>query len=49
MGLAYGATDEGSSGGARRVGVVIDEKGQVLIYEPKVNARSWPAEVVTQL
>jgi peroxiredoxin Q/BCP len=49
MGLAYGATREGSRGGARRVGVVIDGDGKIVSYEPSANAGTYPADVLATL
>jgi peroxiredoxin Q/BCP len=46
MGLAYGATDASSSGGAKRVGVVIGPDGKVKHYFPKVDARAFPEEAL---
>ncbi len=47
MGLAYGAaTEPGTGGYAKRVGVVIDPEGKVLHYNPSVNAKGFPAEAL---
>lgn len=49
MGLAYGACDDAKAATAARIGVVIDTQGVVKAFYPKVDARSWPAEVVQTL
>ncbi len=49
MGLAYGACDDNKATHARRIGVVIDAKGVIVRYEPKVDAKSWPAELLATL
>lgn len=49
IGLAYGATDQDSTRGARRIGVVIDEQGVIQEYERKVNAADYPAQVLSRL
>lgn len=49
LGLAYGAATDASAGNAQRVGIVIDPQGKVKQYHPKVDARSWPAELLTTL
>jgi hypothetical protein len=46
MGLAYGATEAGATGGARRIGVIVDEGGAVLDYRPRVDAAGYPAEAL---
>ena len=49
MGIAYGATEAGASGGARRVGCVIDPKGKIKEWLPKVDAASYPRDVLTRI
>jgi len=49
MGVAYGAADDASTGNARRVGVVIDPEGKVREWLPKVDAKTYPQEVVGRL
>jgi thioredoxin-dependent peroxiredoxin len=49
LGLAYGAADTPASTNARRVGVVIGPDGKVKEWLPKVDARSYPQEVVKRL
>ena len=49
MGMAYGACDDASASSARRIGVVVDGDGIVKSYEPKANARSFPADVLATL
>lgn len=49
-GRAYGAADEGQeSGGARRVGVVIDPQGNIKEWLPKVDAASYPTDVLSRI
>jgi peroxiredoxin Q/BCP len=49
MGLAYGAADEGVAGNARRVGVVIGPDAKVKEWLPKVDARTYPQEVLKRI
>ena len=49
LGVAYGAADTPASTSARRVGVVIGPDGKVKEWLPKVDARSYPKEVVKRL
>jgi thioredoxin-dependent peroxiredoxin len=49
MGVAYGAADDTSAGAARRVGVVISPDGKIEQWHAKVDARSWPAQLVAAL
>jgi peroxiredoxin Q/BCP len=49
MGLAYGAADSTISANARRVGVVIGPDGRVREWLAKVDARTYPQEVVKRL
>jgi peroxiredoxin Q/BCP len=50
MGVAYGAAEPGdTSGFAKRVGVVIDPQGNVKEYLPKVDAGSYPTEVLARI
>jgi peroxiredoxin Q/BCP len=49
LGLAYGAADTPASTNAQRVGVVIGPDGKVKEWLPKVDARSYPQEVVKRL
>jgi len=49
LGVAYGAADSAAAGSARRVGVVIGPDGKVREWLPKVDARSYPQEVVKRL
>jgi peroxiredoxin Q/BCP len=49
VGLAYRATEPGATGGAARVGVLIDPDGRIKDYRPKVSAREYPAEVLALL
>jgi peroxiredoxin Q/BCP len=49
MGLAYGATDPGSTANARRVGVVVGPDGKVKEWLPKVDAGSYPNDVLKRI
>jgi peroxiredoxin Q/BCP len=49
MGVAYGAADDTSASHARRVGVVIDPEGKVKEYLPKVDASSYPRDVLARI
>jgi peroxiredoxin Q/BCP len=49
MGVAYGAADDTKAGNARRVGVVIDPQGKIKEWLPKVDARGYPADVLTRI
>jgi peroxiredoxin Q/BCP len=49
MGLAYGATDPGSTSNARRAGVVIDPQGRVKEYLAKVDSGTYPSEVLKRI
>ena len=49
MGVAYGAADDAKASTARRIGVVIDPEGKIAQYHAKVDARSWPAELLQTL
>ena len=46
MGLAYGSTSEGEKGNAKRVGCVIDPDGNIKDWRAKVDAGSYPSEVL---
>ncbi len=49
MGVAYGAADSAAASTARRVGVVVGPDGRVTSWEPKVDAKSWPRQVLARL
>lgn len=49
MGLAYGAADTREDPKARRAGVVIGPDGRIVEYLPKVDAASYPHEVLQRL
>jgi peroxiredoxin Q/BCP len=48
IGTAYGANADPTKG-AQRVGVVIARDGTIKEWHAKVDARSWPAQVVQTL
>jgi thioredoxin-dependent peroxiredoxin len=47
--MAYGAADAGQSASARRVGVVIDAEGKIKEYLPKVDAATYPTDVLSRI
>jgi peroxiredoxin Q/BCP len=49
VGMAYGACDDAKTSSARRVGVVIDPEGNVKEYLPKVDAASYPEQVLKRI
>jgi peroxiredoxin Q/BCP len=49
MGIAYGAAADAKAATAQRIGIVIDPQGKVKQFHPKVDARTWPAELLTTL
>ncbi len=49
MGVAYGATEEGAGGGAKRIGVVIGPDGKIKEWLPKVDAGKYPTEVLARI
>lgn len=49
LGVAYGAADSPTSGGARRIGVVIGPDGKVREWLPKVDAKTYPQEVLKRI
>lgn len=50
MGVAYGAAEPGDAKGfAKRVGVVIDPNGQIKEWLPKVDAASYPTDVLARI
>ena len=49
VGLAYGATEPGSTRGATRAGVLIGPDGRIKDYRPKVVAKEYPAQVLALL
>ncbi len=49
MGLAYGATEAGASGGAKRIGVIVGPDGVVKEFVPKADSRKWPTEALAKI
>ena len=49
MGIAYGAADSRDAAGARRVGVVIGPDGKVKEWLPKVDAKTYPKDVLARI
>jgi peroxiredoxin Q/BCP len=49
MGVAYGAGDDERAAMARRVGVVIDAEGRIKEWMAKVDARTYPQEVLKRI
>ncbi len=48
MGIAYGAAGEGDAY-AKRVGCVIDPEGKIKEWLPKVDAASYPTDVLARI
>ena len=46
MGVAYGATEKGASGGAKRIGVVIGPDGTIKDWKGKVDAKTYPTDAL---
>lgn len=49
MGVAYGAADSREVANARRVGVVIGPDGKVKEWLPKVDAKTYPQDVLARI
>ncbi len=49
VGLAYGACSDAKASTAKRIGIVIDPQGKVAQYHPTVDAKTWPAELLSTL
>ena len=49
MGLAYGATDPGSTSSARRMGVIVGPDGKVSHAWAAVKARDFPQQALDAL
>ena len=49
IGLAYGACDSAKDEYARRIAYLIDEKGKIVQAHPKVDARTYPKEQLSNL
>ena len=49
LGLAYGACDDAKAATHRRVGVVIDPAGKIAQYFAKVDAKTFPTELLSSL
>lgn len=49
MGEAFGATEKGASGGAKRIGVVIGPDGTVIEFVPKADSRTFPQDALKLL
>ena len=49
MGIAYGATEKGASGGAKRIAVILDKDGKVKQFIPKADSKTFPVEALTML
>lgn len=49
MGVAYGATESGASGGAKRIGVVIGPDGKIKEWKGKVDAKTFPQDALKTL
>jgi peroxiredoxin Q/BCP len=49
MGVAYGAAASATAGNAQRVGVVIGADGKVVEWLPKVDAKTYPQDVLKRI
>jgi len=49
MAVAYGAADPGQAQYAKRVGVVIDPEGNIKEWLAKVDAKSYPKDVLERI
>jgi len=49
IGLAYGATEPGATGNAKRIAYVIDPQGKIKEAHEKVDARTYPQEQLKTL
>lgn len=49
MAVAYGAADPGQTQYPRRVGVVIDPEGNIKEWLAKVDAKSYPQDVIKRI
>ncbi len=49
LGISYGACEKPSDTYAQRIAYLIDEKGKILEVFPKVDARTFPEEVLKTL
>jgi thioredoxin-dependent peroxiredoxin len=49
MGVAYGAAASATATNAQRVGVVVGSDGRVKEWLPKVDARTYPQEVLKRI
>jgi peroxiredoxin Q/BCP len=49
LGLAYSACDDAQASNARRVGVIIGPDGKVKAYYPKVDARAFPQQALSEV
>ncbi len=49
MGVAYGAADDATQATARRAGVVIGADGKIREWLAKVDAKSYPQDVLARI
>jgi peroxiredoxin Q/BCP len=49
VGICYGAADDANAPMAKRVGVVIDPNGKIKEWLPKVDAASYPTDVLARI
>jgi peroxiredoxin Q/BCP len=49
LGLAYGAADDAKATNAKRIGVVIGPDGRIKEWLPKVDAKTYPTEVLQRI
>jgi thioredoxin-dependent peroxiredoxin len=49
VGLAYGAASSAEAGTAQRIGVVVGPDGRIKEWLPKVDAKTYPQEVLSRI
>jgi thioredoxin-dependent peroxiredoxin len=49
LGVAYGAADASASGNAKRIGVVVGPDGKVREWLGKVDAKTYPQDVLKRI
>ena len=49
MGEAYGATDPGGKGGAKRIGVIVGADGKIKEWIPKADTKGFPHDALKKI
>lgn len=49
IGLAYGATEPGETGNARRIAYLIGKDGRVLLAVPKADTKNFAAQMLAAI